>query len=310
MRNATWIAFRHLATITTISLGFAFAERSACAADVTQQCASAAGRAQELRDTGKYKAARQELVACGREECPSAIRRDCLGWLNEVNQSSPTIVVRARDAQNADLADVKVTVDGDVVTEKLDGKAILIDPGPHVIRGQIADADAVEQRVIIQTGEKNRLIEISFARSASQRQGCRQEADCERGSACRNGSCQPSDNRTPEKTSVAPWIVGGVGVVSLGAAAYFAASGLADRGDLKSQPCATTSTCPQGDVDRINTKLVIADVTAGVGLVAMGIATYLFLTRSSSDTRSTRGGVFVAVGVGGTGGSVTTIHQF
>lgn len=245
---------------------------SALAAEVSR-CVEAAGRAQELRDSGAYKAARAQLVICGREECPAAIRRDCVSWLLDVNKASPTIVVRAKDSENRDREDVRVTVDGEVVAERLDGRPIYLDPGPHVIHGTMpsgagsSKTHPFEEKVIIQTGEKNRLIEMSF------------------------GTRAPIDGTTPPTpgTNALPWVIGGVGVLSVATSITFLALGFSERSDLQSASCAQNSTCPQSDIDAVHTKLLIGDIAAGVGVVGLGLATYLFLTRPpSSPTKTTR----------------------
>lgn len=240
------------------------------AADV-QQCAGAAERAQQFRDDGKYRSARAELLTCGREECPAMVRRDCMQWLNEVNQASPSVVVRAKDAAGADLGDVQVTIDGEVATDRIDGKPILVDPGPHVVGGRAPGLPAVEQNVIIQAGEKNRLIELRFAT----------------GNAPSDAPSAPPTSRG-STYGAAPWIIGGLGVASLAVAGTFAALGLSERSDLRLQPCASTATCSPSDVDSVHTKFLVADISAGVGIVALGVATFLFLTSGPKGDAAAR----------------------
>lgn len=234
-----------------------------------EQCAAAAVRAQNLKDSAKYKAARTELVACGREACSATIRRDCMRWLVEVNEASPSIVVRARDEKNNDISSVRLIVDGETLSETIDGKSIFVDPGPHTIRGELMtgsrvarpEARAAEERVIIQTGEKNRLIELRFSASSTP------SATATTVSSTSSGGVGPL-----------PWLLGGIGVAGLGAAGILAGLGLSDRSDVEAKPCAATSTCSQSDIDRVHTKLLAADITAGVSLVFIGAAVYLALT--------------------------------
>src|SRR5687767_4739055 len=69
-------------------------------------CASAAEEAQGLQREGKLTQAREKLVLCARASCPAFIRKDCTGWLTEVDKSMPSIVVRATDANSRDVAGV------------------------------------------------------------------------------------------------------------------------------------------------------------------------------------------------------------
>jgi len=70
-------------------------------------------------------------------------------------------------------------------------------------------------------------------------------------------------------------LVKGLGVVALGSFAFFGLSGKGEVADL--QGC--KGHCAQDDVDKARTKLVIADISLGVGIVALGVATYMFVTR-------------------------------
>src|SRR5689334_21873446 len=91
---------------------------TAARADDREQCATAADQAQQLRDDGKYRRAREQLLICARDVCPAPIKRDCLEWLAQVESTAPTVVFGAKDGAK-DLSDVKVYVDGAAVTERL-----------------------------------------------------------------------------------------------------------------------------------------------------------------------------------------------
>ena len=96
-------------------------------------CVDVHERAQELRQAGHLVAARDQLTTCSETPCPALIRTDCAQWLLEVDGIMPTIVLGARDAAGADLADVKVTCDGREIATRLDGRVVPIDPGEHVL---------------------------------------------------------------------------------------------------------------------------------------------------------------------------------
>src|SRR5262245_60043096 len=102
--------------------------------DEKERCASAAERAQVLRDEGKLKDARESLLVCVQPACPPAVRTSCEPWLESVERAMPTIVLAARDASGAEITGVRVEIDGMVATDRLDGKAIAIDPGQHAFR--------------------------------------------------------------------------------------------------------------------------------------------------------------------------------
>src|SRR5688572_20642579 len=79
--------------------------------------------AQRERRQGRLLAARTGLLVCSGASCPAAIRADCIEWLAEVSRSLPSIVVNAR-ARGADLADVRVFIDGRQAVERLTGAAL------------------------------------------------------------------------------------------------------------------------------------------------------------------------------------------
>src|SRR5262249_35736087 len=142
-----------LATATTILIA------SSAFADERQECASAADQAQQLRDDGKYRRAREQLLVCARDVCPGPIKRDCLDWLKDLDNLAPTVVFAAKDG-NKDLTDVKVSIDGAAVTDHLDGRPVPVDLGEHTFRFEHA-GQTQEQKVVIGAGQKGRNITVS-----------------------------------------------------------------------------------------------------------------------------------------------------
>src|SRR5260221_1043707 len=127
-------------------------------ADGTDACLAAYEKSQQLRQDGKLAASREQLVQCVQATCPSLVKKDCSQWLAELDASTPTVIVNARDAEGKDVAKVRVLVDGVVLMEAIDGKPHQIDPGVHVFRYEREGADAIEESIVIQEREKNRVI--------------------------------------------------------------------------------------------------------------------------------------------------------
>ena len=101
-------------------------------ADPTKdECINANESAQALRAAGKLRDAKDELTLCVAQSCPGAVRDDCSERLSEVLKALPTVVFAVRSAAGADVSAVRVKVDGVLLTAKLDGRAIPIDPGQH-----------------------------------------------------------------------------------------------------------------------------------------------------------------------------------
>jgi hypothetical protein len=127
-----------------------------------EECALAYDTTQVLRRQGKLISARQHAAACSVPACSVYVTRDCTQWYAEIDAILPTVVLAAKDATGADATAVRVTVDGQVFAEQLDGKGAPIDPGEHVVRFEMAGAAPIEQRVLIREGEKNRALSASF----------------------------------------------------------------------------------------------------------------------------------------------------
>jgi hypothetical protein len=230
---------------------------NAARADERESCASAADQAQQLRDEGKYRRAREQLLVCARDVCPAPIKRDCLEWLSQLESVAPTIVLAAKEGTR-DLSDVKVYVDGVLVTDKLDGKPTQMDLGKHTFKFEYA-GQTKEEDFIIGAGQKNRSVSVTFAPAVAP-------------------VVVPPPKQT-EGSLVPAIIVGGIGVVALGSFAIFGLGGRSDVDDLQ----ACKGHCLESDVDKARTKLIIADISLGVGIVALGVATNLFVTRPKMD---------------------------
>lgn len=244
-----------------------FAGGPAHAADDRETCASAADQAQQLRDEGKYRRAREQMLICARDVCPAPIKRDCLEWLSSLEQVAPTIVISAKDG-NSDVTDVKVSMDGTSITERLDGKPFPVDLGEHVIKFEYQGKQK-EEKVLIGAGQKVRTISVQFGNPNA-------------GTASAGGGdAGGAGGGEPKSGSVVPaLIVGGLGVVALGSWAVFGLTGTSDVNDMEST---CKPHCAQSDVDAARTKLIIADISLGVGVVALGVATYMFITRPKID---------------------------
>jgi hypothetical protein len=238
-------------------------------ADDKQQCLEASDAAQQLRDDGKYRMAREAFATCSRDVCPGLVRRDCVKWMAELEQSWPSIVFNAKDGRGGDLVDVVVQIDGTLLVSKLDGTPTPVDPGPHVLRFEAEGVPAVEQRIVVHAGEKSRLLTVHLGAPT--------------GPPGADSAAVPNDvASTSHGPSASVWIFGGLALVAFGTEAYFGLSGLSDRSDLEGQPCARTASCSQSSVDSIRTKFTVADVALGAGVVSAGVAVYFLLTGTSA----------------------------
>jgi len=238
-------------------------------------CVKAAEDAQTDRSAHRLLAAREGLVQCAQASCPSVVRTDCAFWLSEVDKLLPTVVIEARDQAGADLIDVHVTVDGNTLTDRLDGLALPLDPGIHQFRFTTADAPPVERQVVIREGEKGRPVVVTLAPAPP---------------------APPSDEASQTTEQVKPGggipiatiVFGGVGALGLASFSYFGIKGRSDAADLE-QSCGHDKTCTEAQVEPVRRELLAADISLGVAIVSFGTAAYFFITRDKGDASRARG---------------------
>ncbi|MFO0740138.1 MAG: hypothetical protein U0270_29835 [Labilithrix sp.] len=231
-----------------------FARATPALADNADRCADRAEEAQRARQENKLRTARDALIECARESCPAVVRRDCARWLSEVETELPTIVVRVRDGRGDDIVDVRISVDDARVADKADGRPIALDAGEHVVRVQRGGA-VVSRRIVVGNGERARVLAIDLAPDLP----ASKPAPAERGS------------RVPAI------VLGAVGLGLVAGGSVLWALGRGEHDDLESS-CAPTGACATSDIDAARTKLIVGDVFAGVGLLAVaGAITWLYL---------------------------------
>jgi hypothetical protein len=263
-------------------------------ADEVAACVKASEDGQQLRDDGKYKRAREQFVMCSRDACPGIVKKDCTEWLQALDRSTPSVVVGARDAAGKDLVDVKVMLDGQPFVTKLDGKPLPVDPGAHTMRYEAAGSPPVEEQVVIHAGEKNRPLMVRFAGPAAPPE------------APRTVPGPPAPSGGSGGVPTAAIVVGAIGVVALGSFTFFGITGKGDVSDLRSSGCAPN--CDPAKVDAARNKLILADISLGVGVVALGVATWMVLANMKTaptgvttglthvDVRAVAGGGVAEIG--------------
>jgi hypothetical protein len=164
MKVSRWVKRLVLACV------FVAPAKSAYAADPApdpQACIQASDRGQSLRDEGKYRDARATLLQCARDTCPPVIVKSCAGWLRDLDELAPTLVLDARDAHGNDIADVSVTFDGAPIASRLDGRPIEVDSGEHVLRFERPGSVPAEQKLILRAGEKARVVKVTMQSAAA-----------------------------------------------------------------------------------------------------------------------------------------------
>jgi len=241
------------------------APKPACA-DAGDACATTAETAQSMMRAHRLVEARAELLLCAKDACPAVVRRDCADWLADVDSRTPSIVVRATDARGQDVIGARVLLDGTLVSSRLDGTPVMLDPGRHRLRVEARGASPVERDLLVAEGERSRFVPMVFAVPLT--------ADGEN-DALVAPRASPGPRRSGEV--VAAYVLGAVGVAALGAFAILDATAYSDYRTL-SNACGQTGSCAGSDVSALRTRFTLAAVSLGVGVAAVGVASGLYLT--------------------------------
>ncbi len=250
---------------------------AAGAAESRKACAQAANKGQELRDAGKLLEAREQFVACARDACPSIVSKQCTTWLQNVDRDTPTVTFRAKDGTGKEVVDVHVSIDDVSRADSLDGRAMPLDPGPHRLLFERA-GQVMEQDVTIRVGEKDRIIDVVFPSPVPATP--RPAAPAEPPPAPAAAEPAPSRGFHIPLVSV---IAGGVGLASFGAMTVFAISASNEEKSLRSS-CAPG--CSQSSVDSVHTKLLLANVSLGVGVASLAVMTVALVLGNTGGSRA------------------------
>ncbi|MBX3231883.1 MAG: hypothetical protein KIT84_11955 [Labilithrix sp.] len=236
----------------------------ALAAPKKDECIAAFDKGQRARREGHFKESTESLLVCSQQECPAVVRVDCAEVLRQVEAAQPTIVLKATDAKGADLTDVSVELNGDLVASSLDGRAIAVDPGKLTLVFKRAPWDPVTVNVMLAEAEKNRIVAVTLGPPAEP-----------------PPAMPPVRAIEPEpKRDLVGWIVPGtfaaVGAGALAFAGIVRLGAGSEADDLKAR-CGPT--CPESDRDRLSGELVKANVLLGVGIggLVLAAATWFIL---------------------------------
>jgi len=244
----------------------------ASATDSTDQCLEAYEAGQRLRQSGDLVGAGEELLVCGGPACPVRMQGDCQRWLDAVERATPAVVFRVRGSKGLLLANVDVSIDGEP-SRRLDGRALLMNPGEHVLLFEHEGYEPLHTPVFVTEGEKLEPREVTlqprFAAPAS-------------GGVSSAGEAESTG---PELAQSSRWPIA-LGAVGLAGAAGFVFFGVrAQSGEADLEQC--TPNCSQSRVDDVKRDYLYSNVSLGVGLAGLTAAGLWLLLDDGSDAAGT-----------------------
>ncbi|HYP99403.1 MAG TPA: hypothetical protein VER96_12100 [Polyangiaceae bacterium] len=255
------------AAASFVVLSSLFGIPSVANADVAA-CVQAHASGQREAKAGRLKAASDLFAACVSEHgCPDAIRAECAEFRKSTQRDLPTLIFAAIDAQGGDLIQVRVSADDRVLTEKLDGRPIALDPGQHHFKFELASGEILESEVLVREGEKNRIVSV-HAKAAPK---AAEETPAPSNEAA------AGQHRLPTGF----WVASGVGAAALVSFGAFALAGHGKQSTL--DDCAPNcSPSNHADYDAMKRDYLIADISLGVAVASAGVATWLFFSSKPS----------------------------
>jgi hypothetical protein len=238
-------------------------------------CLAAHEDALALRAQKKPHAAREKFVECARVECPTVVRKECGDQIALVQKDAPTVVLEARDESGADTMAVKVTLDGRPLASRLTGAAVDVEPGEHVFRFERETGTAIEQRVLVVEGEKNRKVVAEFASLVTKPPP--------------PDAVPPPPPHEAKSVPVGAYVVGGIALVGFGSFAFFALSGKGAENDLASS---CSPNCSDAKLAPVKRDYLVADVSLGIGVAAAVVTLLLALPALTDSSKASASALY------------------
>jgi hypothetical protein len=262
-------------------------------------CTAAFKDGVKLEQAARLREAQKAFAACSKAACGASVRRECIMRYGQLGSDIPSVVPVVTDATGEPILDVKVTMDGETLTSQIDGRAVPVDPGLHEF-SFTTPAGATRQKIVILQGQRNRPIAVTIGgpqRGAAPRAAAVASAPVPPVSPTALVEQEPpappnvteprpmpaepaaadeppsSARPTRSRGSVPAYILSGVGVAGVAGYALLTYWGRKDN-DMLTQ---CTPNCPPDSVSHVKSLYLGANVSLGVGLAALGTATWLYL---------------------------------
>jgi hypothetical protein len=233
--------------------------------DETSACVDAYEHAQERRLAGALMEARERFALCSSASCPAFIQADCSRFLEGVNVEIPTVSFDVKRG-NRPLATIRILETENVLYHGATKTPIEFDPGRHELRFEAPGAEPVTRSFVIESGEKNRLVEVELPLLVA--------------------PAPPPRNTAPipveRSIDPAPWVVLGLGTAGVGAFAILGSLGLSEERRLE-RTCAPS--CSAKEIRSVRTKYLFADIGIAVGVTGLLAGGYLLLTSEPEPAR-------------------------
>lgn len=235
------------------------------AEDLINACLSSHSEGQVLRMSAKLLESRDAFMKCSASHCPNQIQRDCINWLEQIQLQIPSVGFRVT-ADGTSRADVKVYIDDKLVLDRLSGKAIDLNPGPHDLRVELEPYEPFKQLLVVSEGDKFRVVEVAFMTPKPVQPAAPME---------------PTPAETHRPVPLATYIFGGVGIAAAIGGTALGLNAMSLRSDME-RPIEQGGCAPRCREDAVNTlkqRALFADISWGVSAASLVTASVFYFLR-------------------------------
>jgi hypothetical protein len=259
-------------------------------------CKAAYKSAQEREQAGKLREAKELLSTCANVTCGGVLKKECASRSAHLDAEIPSIVPVVTDDARLD---VQIRMDGELLMSHLDGRAVPIDPGTHEFTFSTERGVVATQTATVDRGQHARPIAVALHASTGRASTTKVKPSSTvstdsppprvrvTGPAAEESSAQETAPAMVQGSSKSgppalAYVLGGVGGLGVAGGILMNAWGRKDNRDLLAS-CAPN--CSQSSVDHVRRVYFAADLSIGVGVAALGVATVLFFTSNRAKER-------------------------
>jgi hypothetical protein len=255
-------------------------------------------------------------VTCATSTC-GGLGKECAAEASELDADVPTIVPVVSNEAGTPLVDVQVKMDGTLLTSRLDGRSLSVDPGLHEFSFSTDSGASATQKIMVVQGQRNRPITVSLrtppkaapkvaistpaSPKAEAKTAPTPEAKVEPVANMQAPSAPPAPDPVPApgekapaesaspqagsqggRLPVLPIAMGGAGALAVGTGVLLNVWGHSDNSALSQ----CKPNCPQSSLSHIRTIYTLSDISFGVGAVAIGAAAWLLLPSHPNEDKA------------------------
>jgi hypothetical protein len=271
----------------------------AAAEDGGRDCSAVYDAARDEEQAGHLRAAAEFFRNCALDSCDSPVQRSCEAKLMRLELDAPSVVPLANDGSGEPLVDAQVTMDGVLLTSRLDGRAFPVDPGLHEFVFSAGGTSFGSTRLVIAQGQRNRQLWMVLPAAREPLPQAAELVQPEAAAVVQElpAPLEPAVMAAPAAATAAggahrsgvsltPYVLGGTAL--LGAGAYALLSTWARDDNAQLGRCSPN--CSRDSVSHTRSLYIAADISLGVGVAAAlgSIAAFVLSGPSSKDEPARR----------------------